>query len=228
MRNRVSLYQCWICDNRPYEPLSWAIKHESSAMHTNRIRHIDRPAPLSSPPLMDDIPLPPGENTYATELEISGDMTEGSREGCNDPMFIPEHLSGSREYAYATIQGPALPEDPQDQIYDDWGGELAYLGEEAFQLDADVNVQTVQVEGTGEAANTVAAGKLTAFRVLPEDPVGYKSDEESEAVRSPSPCGSDDEIWEDLVGEATEGIDLLVGAETGIMLDGKSRLSKQE
>ncbi len=54
-------------------------------------------------------------------------MGKDQSSGAGGDSFFPKHLLLSSEYVCGTVHGPALPGDPESQIYDDWAGELAYL-----------------------------------------------------------------------------------------------------
>ncbi|KAI0739242.1 hypothetical protein C8Q80DRAFT_1124588 [Daedaleopsis nitida] len=117
---------------RSFEPLSRAVLHESSIQHTARICELNQTEPLSSPPLMNDCTLPEYKDD---EQDVSGLGQTADRHGpTSESGLQPGRQDGSdlfcdSEYAMGTIHGPALPEDPADQLYNDWGGNLGYLQE---------------------------------------------------------------------------------------------------
>lgn len=123
IENRQGLYRCMVCPDCQYEPLSRAITHESSVMHTNHARDFDRPAPMSSPPPME-APLP--EDNIMSEAMYDNEQTSAETH-CNSGQKLA--VSDSSEYAVGTIHGPAILGDSVDQLYDDWAGELSYLNE---------------------------------------------------------------------------------------------------
>ncbi len=142
IRNHENKYRCFICDNRPYEPLSKAIRHEGSKLHTDKVRRIDRNGPLSSPPpVVDELPEVQDEQyMLRTGHGIGWSRAQDSRTGVDgtprdDRTSATQkslHVAQHAEYGYGTTHGPALPGDSADQLYDDWGGDLAYIDEEAM------------------------------------------------------------------------------------------------
>ncbi|KAJ6608824.1 hypothetical protein B0H10DRAFT_2301169, partial [Mycena sp. CBHHK59/15] len=103
--NRYDHYKCNICPGSSFTVLSRARAHEDSVSHALLVRQLDRPedpALVSSPQHHDGV-----------ESLHPGSPLPGSSPG----LFQVETTS---------VHGPALPSDDEDQIYDDFSGELAY------------------------------------------------------------------------------------------------------
>lgn len=137
-----------LCKEHRYEPLSKAIEHEYSAKHTQRVREHDRPTQLSSPLAA------PMEPDAGDTLDVEETMLNASRSPLGSALYGDVEAEGFREvtplsdivpayesnqlssiYDVHTVHGPALPEDNPEQLYDNWGSEVAQVGEEENDRD---------------------------------------------------------------------------------------------
>ncbi|KAI9063124.1 hypothetical protein FKP32DRAFT_1652266 [Trametes sanguinea] len=157
-------WKCNICPPPQKSlPLSLALRHESTRDHTLRIRMQDSLEDfLPTPQISGYNPPPDPRAAYAAQLEaaavapnrvdqlVSSDPWLGRDGALNLGLASEEsredELPLSSRTAVATndhrpepsIHGPALEEDPADQIYDDWSGALSI---NRPQQDAEESVQ---------------------------------------------------------------------------------------
>ncbi|KDQ53774.1 hypothetical protein JAAARDRAFT_209796 [Jaapia argillacea MUCL 33604] len=89
-----------------------AIQHEETEIHVTRIRDLD--FPLSSPGLFASSPI---ADHQVSDFELPDDVAT-----VQTPL--PASLPGPEYHRFVTVQGPALPNDDPNLIYDDWNGPM--------------------------------------------------------------------------------------------------------
>lgn len=98
--HNTNRWRCKICPGQKYEPLSRARRHEDTVHHTSRVRELDRQ---------------PDSDHFGTTHQDSSPLSP-------PPSAYLPHVH--------PIHGPVQPGDHEDQIYDDYGGELAWHEDE--------------------------------------------------------------------------------------------------
>lgn len=174
MQNATGQWCCTICRGKQrYWPLSKARRHEISGMHTSRLRELDRPEPWQfSDPFDEDVHAQSSYNqpTGSSKIPPKNDLNDNSDEddeldnearGLSSPTGSEPRdahagptdadENDAMEYSVGTIHGPSLPGDDPEQIYDNWGGELAEWGGEPEGFD---------IEDTGSDDSTGSEGML--------------------------------------------------------------------
>ncbi|KAI0669224.1 hypothetical protein C8Q78DRAFT_1042302 [Trametes maxima] len=173
--HRTGYYKCLLCDEHQYEPLSRAIQHEDSARHTRKVRMHDRPDEFSSPfhtsTEVEDIEDINDDTTGSYEdLREVHSFSSWRSSGEGPPQASTEDLGVHSDFAALpppedlvqdgvsvfhspvydsyTVHGPALVDDSPDQLYDNWGGELAIA--ESVSDDSDLladDLDAMDLEG---------------------------------------------------------------------------------
>ncbi|KZT19672.1 hypothetical protein NEOLEDRAFT_1141826 [Neolentinus lepideus HHB14362 ss-1] len=131
MRNSEGRWKCLLCPNRPFEHLSKAAAHEDSHSHVAAVRALDQ-QPLPSPSLLSQ-PECDHENQFTSTANTPAVLLTSPPHPRPRPHpRTPEPNLNTRDLltpSYQSLQvvhGPSLPDDDEDQIYDDWAGELLF------------------------------------------------------------------------------------------------------
>ncbi|KAH9851930.1 hypothetical protein C2E23DRAFT_780036 [Lenzites betulinus] len=173
MRNVKGQWRCTICgEDRGYEPLSKARRHEESQMHVRRLRDLDRPR---TEHFSDDFDESEDELDHPTTNANTMKQSSGATYRASYLYPTSNHAmsnSESVEHFAGTIHGPALSEDAPEQLYDDWGGELAewaiepQIGLEGDRVedvvDEEEELWTIpfETEAQGDSSDTEASRTL--------------------------------------------------------------------
>lgn len=131
-QSRNKQWKCNICAK--------AVRHEDTAIHVSRVRQIDQRIP--DPLLIPEQTQQSRFGSKLSDISFPEDSTPPSspqrQPKSMSPPQKPHADQGDLLLGVRSIHGPALPEDNEYQIYDDWGGELAYNRPES---DADRDLE---------------------------------------------------------------------------------------
>ncbi|KAF7971893.1 hypothetical protein HWV62_19513 [Athelia sp. TMB] len=155
-------FACTACPTG-YESLRRALRHEDTARHVERVRLLDRRAPISSPLREHN----PSHNTPSPES--TSDIQSGNSSPAQSPHDSHNRPDPGDDSSVPTAQtqpgdlfgdlhsvhGPALPEDDADQIYDDFIGNHATQRYQTPPDDTDTEDNSASEEDDDEAPTTM-------------------------------------------------------------------------